>query len=155
MRTKRLEMLYRTLIKEHSANPKNRGKIEDPDGETELFNPSCGDLIQIQYRLTGNKIEEIVFDGQGCAISLASASLMTELMQGKTVKEAKSLISLFSELIQGNEAIEIKELGDAVFLQGVAKFPTRIRCANLSWTALEEALDKFEASQEEELENGK
>ncbi|MDN6161222.1 MAG: SUF system NifU family Fe-S cluster assembly protein [Atopostipes sp.] len=142
MRAKRLEMLYRTLIKEHSKDPKNRGKMENPDGEIELFNPSCGDLIQIQYRLQNNIIEEIMFDGQGCAISLASSSLMTELMQGKTKDEALSLIELFSELIQGKLDTKPKELGDAVFLQGVAKFPTRIRCAKLSWSALEEAIEK-------------
>lgn len=150
MRAKRLEMLYKTLIKEHSQSPKNKRKIENPDGESELFNPSCGDLIQIQYRLNEGKLEEVVFDGQGCAISLASASLMTELMQGKTVEEAKELIELFSELIQGNEEIDAKRLKDAVFLQGVVKFPTRIRCANLSWTALEEAIEESEESQGDE-----
>lgn len=150
MRAKRLEMLYKTLIKEHSQSPKNKRKIENPDGESELFNPSCGDLIQIQYRLNEGKLEEVVFDGQGCAISLASASLMTELMQGKTVEEAKELIDLFSELIQGNEEIDAKRLKDAVFLQGVVKFPTRIRCANLSWTALEEAIEESEESQGDE-----
>lgn len=142
MRAKRLEMLYRTLIKEHSKDPKNKGTIENPDGEMELFNPSCGDLIQIQYRLKNNKIKEIMFDGQGCAISLASSSLMTELMQGKTKAEALSLIELFSELIQGKPELETDELGDAVFLKGVAKFPTRIRCAKLSWSALEQAIEK-------------
>lgn len=148
MRAQRLEMLYKTLIKEHSQNPKNKRKIENPDGETELFNPSCGDLIQIQYRLKNNKLDEVVFDGQGCAISLASASLMTELMQGKTVEEVKELIELFSELIQGNEEIDTEKLKDAVFLQGVVKFPTRIRCAKLSWTALEEALEESEKIKE-------
>lgn len=155
MRPKRLEMLYRTLIKEHSQNPKNRGKLENPDGEMELFNPACGDLIQVQYQLEENKIKDIVFDGQGCAISLASASLMTDLMQGKTIKEAQSLIDLFSALIQGNQEIETEALGDAVFLEGVVKFPTRIRCANLSWSALEQALDKFEDGQGDDTRNDK
>lgn len=153
MRTKRLEMLYRTLIKEHSQNPKNRRKIDHPDGEMELFNPSCGDLIQIQYHLADDRLKEVVFEGQGCAISLASASLMTELMKGKTVAEAFSLIHLFSELIQGNQEIDTKDLGDAVFLQGVAKFPTRIRCANLSWSALEQALKESEDDQGDGTEN--
>lgn len=155
MRPKRLEMLYRSLIKEHSQSPKNRGKLTDPDGEMELFNPSCGDLIQIQYHLKEDRIEEIVFDGQGCAISLASASLMTDLMQGKTVGEALGLINLFSELIQGNKSAESEVLGDAVFLEGVAKFPTRIRCANLSWSALEQALEEFKESQGDESKDGK
>lgn len=155
MRPKRLEMLYRTLIKEHSQNPKNKGQLSNPDGEMELFNPSCGDLIQVQYHLKENKIEEIVFDGQGCAISLASASLMTELMEGKSVAEALRLVGLFSELIQGNEPANTKELGDAVFLQGVAKFPTRIRCANLSWSALEQSLEELQDQQGDENNHGK
>lgn len=155
MRPKRLEMLYRTLIKEHSQNPQNKGRLENYDGQMELFNPSCGDLIEIQYRLAYNKIEEIKFEGQGCAISLASASLMTELMQGKTVEEALTLIELFSELIQGNETIDTKSLGDVVFLQGVSKFPTRIRCANLSWDALEQALQAIETKQGDENSDDK
>lgn len=155
MRPKRLEMLYRTLIKEHSQQPQNRGQLENYDGEMELFNPACGDLIQIQYRLQGNTIDAIKFEGHGCAISLASASLMTELMQGKTVAEALALIDLFSELIQGKEGLDTAALGDAVFLQGVAKFPTRIRCANLSWSALEQALQAMETKQGEEPSDGK
>ncbi len=151
MRPKRLEMLYRTLIKEHSQNPKNKRTIENPSGEMELLNPSCGDLVKVQFRLVDDKIEEIVFDGYGCAISMASASLMTELMQGKDTKEAFSLIHLFSELIQGNEEIETDKLGDAVFLQGVSKFPTRIRCANLGWHALEQSLKELEEIQGDEI----
>ena len=150
MRPKRLEMLYRTLIKEHSQNPKNKRTLEDFSGEMELLNPACGDLVNVQFRLVDNKVEEIAFEGHGCAISMASASLMTELMQGKSPEEVFALIDLFSELVKGNEDIETEPLGDAVFLQGVAKFPTRIRCANLSWHALEEALKEFKEDQGDE-----
>ena len=150
MRPKRLEMLYRTLIKEHSQNPKNKRILENSSGEMELLNPACGDLVNVQFRLVDNKIEEVAFEGHGCAISMASASLMTELMQGKTSEEAFALIDLFSELVKGNQEIETEPLGDAVFLQGVAKFPTRIRCANLSWHALEEALKEFKEDQGDE-----
>ena len=154
MRPKRLEMLYRTLIKEHSQNPKNKRKLENSSGEMELLNPACGDLVNVQFRLVDNKIVEIAFEGHGCAISMASASLMTELMQGKSVEEVLTLIGLFSELVKGNEELETEPLGDAVFLQGVAKFPTRIRCANLSWHALEEGLNKFKEDQGDEALNG-
>lgn len=147
MRSKRLEMLYRTLIKEHSQNPKNKKKLENSSGELELLNPACGDLVNVQFRLADNKIEDIAFEGHGCAISIASASLMTELMKGKSIAEAFALIDLFSELVKGNEEIETEPLGDAVFLQGVAKFPTRIRCANLSWHALAEGLKEFKEGQ--------
>lgn len=150
MRPKRLEMLYRTLIKEHSQNPKNKGQLEEAHGEMELLNPACGDLVKIQFRLKNEQIEAIAFDGYGCAISMASASLMTELMQGKTIEEAVALIQLFSELLQGNEEIESDPLGDAVFLQGVSKFPTRIRCATLSWHAFEEALHELQETQGDE-----
>lgn len=150
MRPKRLEMLYRTLIKEHSQKPKNKRILEDISGEMELLNPSCGDLVNVQFRLVDNKIEDIAFEGHGCAISIASASLMTELMQGKSIEEVFTLIDLFSELVIGNDEIETEPLGDAVFLQGVAKFPTRIRCANLSWHALEEALQEFKEDRGDE-----
>ena len=119
----------------------------------ELFNPACGDLVKIQFRLENKVIDEIAFDGQGCAISMASASLMTELMQGKSIQEALSLIDLFSRLVQGNEEIETKALEEAVFLQGVSKFPTRIRCATLSWHALQQALEELENSQGDEESN--
>lgn len=153
MRPKRLEMLYRTLIKEHSQNPKNKRTLEEISGEMELLNPACGDLVNVQFRLADNKIEDIAFEGHGCAISMASASLMTELMQGKSIEEVLILIDLFSELVKGNKELETEPLGDAVFLQGVAQFPTRIRCANLSWHALEEALKKFKEDQGDEALN--
>lgn len=142
MRDKRLEMLYRTLIKEHSKNPSNKRTLIDATGEMELFNPSCGDLVVVQFKLKNEIISDVCFEGQGCAISMASASMMTELMQGKTLNEAQKLIERFYELVQGNEEINIDLLKDAVYLQGVSKFPTRIRCATLSWHALEQGLEK-------------
>lgn len=140
MRNKRLEMLYRTLIKEHSTEPKNKRKIEKPSGEMELYNPSCGDLVTVQYQLDGNRISDIAFEGQGCAISMASASMMTELLKGKTLEEADELIQTFYELVKGNQSIDTTPLKDAVYLQGVSQFPTRVRCATLSWHALEKSL---------------
>lgn len=142
MREKRLELLYRTLIKEHSQNPSNKGEIKDATGEFELFNPSCGDLITVQFKLENNIISAICFEGQGCAISIASASMMTELISSKTLSEAHQLIEIFYELVKGNKEINIESLKDAVYLQGVSKFPTRIRCATLAWHALEQGLEK-------------
>lgn|SRR5699024_3037038 len=144
MRSKRLEMLYRTLIKEHSNNPKNKRTLENATGEIELFNPSCGDLMIIQFKLDHDILTEVCFEGQGCAISMASASMMTELMQGKSLNEAKDLIGQFYQLVQGNKEIDTKLLKDAVYLEGVSKFPTRIRCATLSWHALEQGLKEQE-----------
>lgn len=135
-------MLYRSVIKEHSKNPKNKRSLKDATGKFELFNPSCGDLVIIQFKLDEGVITDVSFEGQGCAISIASASMMTEIMCGKTLKEAQELIHAFYELVKGNEEIDTKPLKDAVYLQGVSKFPTRIRCATLSWHALEEGLEK-------------
>lgn len=149
MRNSRLEMLYRTLIKEHSKNPKNKGRLADATAEMELFNPSCGDLVTVQFKVENQKVSDIRFDGNGCAISMASASIMTELMKGETVERALELTELFYEMVKGNEKIETKSLEDAVYLQGVSKFPTRIRCATLSWHALEEGLKKAVKSKEE------
>lgn len=143
MRSKRLEMLYRTLIKDHSKNPKNKRTLEDATGEFKLFNPSCGDLVIVQFRLEDELISEICFNGQGCAISTASASMMTELMQGKTLDEAHRLMNTFYELVKGNHEIETESLKDAVYLQGVSNFPTRVRCATLPWHALEQGLEKI------------
>jgi nitrogen fixation NifU-like protein len=148
VRNKRLEMLYRTLIKEHSKNPSNKRTLKDATGEFELFNPSCGDLVLVQFKLEDGFITDVGFEGQGCAISIASASMMTEIMYEKTLDEAQKLIHAFYELVKGNEEIDTEHLKDAIYLQGVSKFPTRIRCATLSWHALEEGLEKTEKSKD-------
>ena len=140
MNEKRLAMLYQTIIKEHSKNPSNKRTLTEKTGEFELFNPSCGDLVVVQFNLKDGVLEDVSFQGQGCAISIASASMMTEIISGKTLEEALDIIQNFYELVKGNKEINTKPLGDAVYLEGVSKFPTRIRCASLSWHALEEGL---------------
>lgn len=140
MKDSRLQMLYQTVIKEHSTNQSNKRLIENPSGEMELFNPSCGDLVKVQYQLEDNEIVDIAFQGEGCAISMASASMLTEIMLGKSSEEALELLSLFFEFMKGNEEIDTNPLEDAAYLRGVTKFPTRIRCATLSWHALEDGL---------------
>ena len=140
MKERRLAMLYQTIIKEHSKNPSNKRTLTEKTGEFELFNPSCGDLVVVQFNLKDGVLEDVSFQGQGCAISIASASMMTEIISGKTLEEALDIIQTFYELVKGNKEINTKPLGDAVYLEGVSKFPTRIRCATLSWHALEEGL---------------
>lgn len=140
MNEKRLAMLYQTIIKEHSKNPSNKRTLTEKTGEFELFNPSCGDLVVVQFNLKDGVLEDVSIQGQGCAISIASASMMTEIISGKTLEEALDIIQTFYELVKGNKEINTKPLGDAVYLEGVSKFPTRIRCATLSWHALEEGL---------------
>lgn len=138
----RLDTLYRAVILDHSKSPRHKGKLDQVDAVMELRNPTCGDEIQVQIKLDeeGNRVEEVAFDGQGCTISMASASMMTQAILGKELGEVKELYSTFSEMVQGNEPSGVDKLGDAMMLEGVTKFPTRIRCATLSWKALNKAL---------------
>ncbi|MGP6138619.1 MULTISPECIES: Fe-S cluster assembly sulfur transfer protein SufU [unclassified Jeotgalibaca] len=139
MALSRLENLYRQVILDHSSHPRNFGELADANGKIELNNPTCGDVIQLHVRLVGDHIDEAKFSGHGCSISTASASMMTELVKGKTMAEAKQLIEEFLLLVQG-QAPEPSHLGDAEVLGGVSKFPARIKCATLSWKALERIL---------------
>ncbi|MGE7366417.1 Fe-S cluster assembly sulfur transfer protein SufU [Desemzia incerta] len=136
----KLDQLYRQVILDHSQNPHHYGKLDESTRTIELNNPTCGDVIQLHFLIEGNRITDIRFSGHGCTISKASASMMTDLMVGKTLEEALQLEKQFSLLVQGEEVQDVEELGDAILLSGVAKFPARIKCATLSWKALEKAL---------------
>ncbi|PTX64273.1 nitrogen fixation NifU-like protein [Melghirimyces profundicolus] len=133
-----LDDLYRRVIMDHYQKPRNRGRIEDGTVTVDLNNPTCGDKISVQMRVEEGKIEEAKFLGEGCSISLASASMMTEAVKGLEVDEALRLVDLFSRMMQG-EDVDPDEfpLEDIEALQGVAKFPARIKCATLAWKALE------------------
>ncbi|MDA8353707.1 MAG: SUF system NifU family Fe-S cluster assembly protein [Firmicutes bacterium] len=134
-----LDDLYRRVIMDHYQKPRNRGRIEDGAVTVDLNNPTCGDKISVQMRIEDGKIEEAKFIGEGCSISLASASMMTEAVKGLSVEKALQLVDRFSEMVQGEE-IDPEEfpLEDIEALQGVAKFPARIKCATLAWKALEQ-----------------
>ena len=140
MALSKLDQLYRQVILDHSQHPHHEGLIEEATDQIELTNPTCGDVIQLQLRIKDGIVKDIRFSGHGCTISRASASMMTEVMTGKTKEEAFELAHLFSELVQGKEVSKVEDLGDAALLNGVAKFPARIKCATLSWKALEKAL---------------
>ncbi|WP_142505617.1 Fe-S cluster assembly sulfur transfer protein SufU [Melghirimyces algeriensis] len=133
-----LDDLYRRVIMDHYQKPRNKGKIEDGSVTVDLNNPTCGDKISVQMRIEDGKIEEAKFLGEGCSISLASASMMTEAVKGLSVDEALLLVERFSQMMQG-EDIDTEEfpLEDIEALQGVTKFPARIKCATLAWKALE------------------
>ncbi|MDR0922059.1 MAG: SUF system NifU family Fe-S cluster assembly protein [Lactobacillales bacterium] len=143
MALSKLDNLYRQVILDHSSHPHHHGVLE---GTTpiELNNPTCGDVISLTLELEDGKIQAIAFDGSGCSISTASASMMTDVVLGKTVDEAIELSGIFSELVQGNEPTKAEKLGEASILSGVAKFPARIKCATLSWNALKKALSTTE-----------
>lgn len=140
-----LDDLYREVILDHYTRPRNKGTLDDPDITVEGANPLCGDELSIYVKLAGGKISAVRFVGRGCSISQASASMMTEQIKGKSLEEAKSLVGRFKAMMHGAPAHE-DELGDLMALQGVRKFPVRIKCATLAWVALDQGVDEFETS---------
>lgn len=141
MALSRLDNLYRQVILDHTNHPHNKGVLDHSTSQIELNNPTCGDVIQLQLVIKDGVIDDIAFDGHGCSISMASASMMTDAVKGKTEKEAIEIIADFLELVQGENIGEKKKvLKDAQMLGGVAKFPARIKCATLAWKALERGI---------------
>jgi len=155
-----LEDLYREIILDHYRNPRNRGELPIPPAHAETgFNPLCGDEITLYVQVEGDRVADIKLTGQGCSISQSSASMMSTAVKGKTLTEAratirtfKSMMSIHEQRLDGDEAdsdvVEPSEpevaLGDLEALQGVVKFPVRIKCATLSWNTLTQALDHLE-----------
>lgn len=136
-----LTSLYQALILEHYRHPRNKGELTDHTVEAHVSNPVCGDELTLQIRLDGDRIEEIAFEGQGCSISQASVSMMTALVKGRDRSEAIGLADLFTDMMHGSEgAASERSLGDLRALEGVSKFPVRIRCALLAFDALRKAL---------------
>ncbi len=136
-----LDDLYRRVIMDHYQNPRNKGRLEDDAVTVDLNNPTCGDRISLQMRIKDDTIEDVKFLGEGCSISIASASMMTQAIKGLKVEEALSLVHLFSQMVQGEEVdFERFPLEDIEALSGVSKFPARIRCATLAWKAMKEGI---------------
>ncbi|WP_224749814.1 Fe-S cluster assembly sulfur transfer protein SufU [Polycladospora coralii] len=136
-----LDDLYRRVIMDHYQKPRNKGKMENDAVSVELNNPTCGDKIYLQMRVEDGKIVDAKFTGEGCSISMASASMMTEAVKGLTVDESLKLVDLFSRMMLGEEVdVDQFPLEDIEALTGVAKFPARIKCATLAWKALEKGL---------------
>lgn len=143
METPQLNSLYQQLILEHYRNPRNRAELEEKTVEIHMANPVCGDEIRLQLRIEDDVIEEAKFVGQGCSISQAAVSMMTTLLRGRSLDDADALARRFTELMHGDETVaKDKALGDLRALQGVSKFPVRIKCALLGFDALQEALKK-------------
>ena len=138
-----LTSLYQQLILEHYRNPRNKNGLLDHTVEAIANNPICGDEIRVQIRIVEGQIEDIRFDGQGCSISQASMSMMTALVKGVDSDEAIGLADRFTEMMHGNEeAASDPAMGDLRALQGVSKFPVRIKCALLGFDALRGALGR-------------
>ncbi|NQJ71747.1 SUF system NifU family Fe-S cluster assembly protein [Streptococcus suis] len=141
MALSRLDSLYMAVVSEHSKSPRHRGSLDGVE-KLELHNPTCGDVIELSVKIEKDVITDIAFDGVGCTISTASASMMTEAVLGKEIGQIQELAEIFSQMVQGQEDTRQKELGDASLLAGVAKFPQRIKCATLPWNALKKALER-------------
>lgn len=159
-----LEDLYREIILDHYRNPRNRGELPSPPAHrAEGFNPLCGDEIVVFLNVDDATIDDIRIGGQGCSISQSSASMMSAAVKGKSLDEARALIRVFKAMMsihersldggEGSadaasepESIEDIKLGDLEALQGVVKFPVRIKCATLSWNTLSQALDEVAAA---------
>ena len=147
-----LKDLYQEIILDHGKNPRNLGRTENFNKDAKGFNPLCGDKVHVYLKLNENKkVEDISFEGQGCAISMASASIMTDLIKGKEEKEAKEIISDFLDMIKEKENLNTKLLNEdektkLMCLSGVKQYPMRVKCATLSWHTL---ISAFENRKEE------
>ena len=137
-----LEELYKEVILDHYRTPRNKGHLDPHDVALERNNPLCGDEIEVFLRFDGENVGEVAFDGKGCSISMASASMMTERVQGMTVKDAGDLAETIKRMMAGEEEGDPEVLGDLVSLKGVVKYPVRIKCALLGWNTLLEALEE-------------
>jgi nitrogen fixation NifU-like protein len=128
-----LEELYQEIILDHYRRPRNRGKVDPADLKAKENNPLCGDEIEVTAKLVDGKIADLKFDGHGCSISLASASIMTQKLIGKTLTDAEAFIESFQKMMRGDIPFGGRELGDLKALEGVLKFPVRVKCATLAW----------------------
>lgn len=137
-----LQDLYQELILDHGRRPRNFRPIEGATRSAEGYNPLCGDKIKIYVKMAGDIVEDVSFEGVGCAISTASASIMTESLKGKSRAEAEELFQTFHDLVTGRQAMaDGPELGKLAVFSGVSEFPIRVKCATLSWHTLRAALD--------------
>lgn len=133
--------LYQEMILDHYRRPRNKGALDKPDATVEKKNPLCGDEITLQVAFEGDSVSELRFSGRGCSISQASASMMTQLVKGKSTAEIGAIRKQFRDLLLGvPSAADDAQLGSLRALSGVARFPARVKCALLAWSALESAL---------------
>lgn len=145
-----LQDLYQEVILEHSKSPRNFRGMEAASHKAEGYNPLCGDHYVLFVDVSGSVIREITFQGSGCAISKASASMMSQLLRGKTTQEAEDLFKKFHKVVTGEGKDEVNELGKLQVFAGVAAFPTRIKCATLAWHTLRAALQGDQVASTEE-----
>ncbi|EOD68565.1 MULTISPECIES: Fe-S cluster assembly sulfur transfer protein SufU [Amycolatopsis] len=145
-----LESMYQEIILDHYKNPHGRGLRDPFDAESFQVNPTCGDEVTLRVKLDDGKVADVSYDGQGCSISQASTSVMTDLVVGHTVEEAFTTMDAFVELMQGKGKVEPDEdvLEDGVAFAGVAKYPARVKCALLGWMAFKDAVARTSSGAE-------
>ncbi|MED5229369.1 MAG: SUF system NifU family Fe-S cluster assembly protein [Actinomycetota bacterium] len=150
-----LDDLYKEIILDHYRSPRNQGELDPPAHRCEGFNPLCGDEVIVYVSVIDQKIDDIRIGGQGCSISQASASMMTEIIKGKSISEAEEIVHAFKEMmdiyeseLSGKETAGSSlnvDLGDLEALQGVVKFPVRIKCATLAWNTLTQSISEIQS----------
>lgn len=144
-----LDQLYRQVIMDHYKNPRNKGSLGEEAVTVDMNNPTCGDRIRLTLQVEDGIIQDAKFDGEGCSISMSSASMMTQAVKGKTVEEAMKLSEIFSDMMTGKDYDDSIDLEDIEALNGVSKFPARIKCATLSWKAMEKGVHQQNQGTEE------
>jgi nitrogen fixation NifU-like protein len=139
-----LDSMYQEIILDHYKHPHRRGLREPFDAESFQINPTCGDEVTLRVKLAGGAVEDVSYEGQGCSISQASTSVLTDLVVGQPLTDALSTMDSFVEMIQGRGQVEPDEevLEDAVAFAGVAKYPARVKCALLGWMAFKDAVSR-------------
>jgi nitrogen fixation NifU-like protein len=144
-----LDSMYQEIILDHYKNPHRRGLREPFDAESFQVNPTCGDEVTLRVKLTGDTVEDVSYEGQGCSISQASTSVLTDLVVGHGLGDAMSTMDAFVELIQGRGQVEPDEevLEDAVAFAGVARYPARVKCALLGWMAFKDAVSRADGGE--------
>ena len=153
-----LQDLYQEMILDHNKNPRNFSKLAGANRKAEGYNPLCGDHLTVFLRLENNKIQEISFEGSGCAISKASASMMTSSIKGKTISELNQLFEKFHTMLTEEPHSPLPEgLGKLEVFSGVSEFPSRVKCATLAWHTLKSAIegkDEVVSTEKEEVKHG-
>jgi nitrogen fixation NifU-like protein len=144
-----LSDLYQEVILDHNKRPRNFRKIEAPSHHAEGFNPLCGDRLNVYVQVDEGVITDLAFEGSGCAISKASASLMTDELKGRTVDEAQALFTRFHHVVTTPPDQPVEELGKLSVLAGVREFPVRVKCASLAWHTLKAALEREDIASSE------
>lgn len=135
-----LDDLYQELILDHYRKPRGQGTLDEPSVAVDQHNPLCGDQIHLELMIEDDVVSAVRHTGEGCSISQASASMMSQALEGQGVREALDVVEHFRQMMHGDEASDEDRLGDAIALEGVAKYPARVKCALLGWMAAKDAI---------------